>query len=161
MPMKPNNATVVDKCTQRITALTDHVQPSAIIAVNGSLHSATEVIGMFQQCIDDRARLAARRAEVQIELANRAQSEAMRRAVDRALKAYVVNQFGEGSKEALDFGFPPPRPGKKSPEEKARAVLLAKATREARHPIGPKKRLEIKGKIEDLPEPSEKSSSLS
>jgi hypothetical protein len=50
---------------------------------------------------------------------------------------------------ALDFGFPPPRKTVRTPEEKARAVAQALATREARHTKGPKARLAIKGTVPD------------
>ena len=154
MANEPKNAVVVDKCAQRITALTDHVPPNAEIAIDGVIHTAAGVIAMYQHCLDGRARLAARRADVQVELAARVVSEETRLANDRALKAYVTHRFGAHSKEALDFGFPPPKDQKKTPETKARAVDLAKATREARHTIGPKKKLEIRGTLDVAP-PSE------
>jgi hypothetical protein len=142
---KQTNAIVVDKCTQRLTALEAYVPAKAHIAIDGVSHTAAEVTAIYQTCLDTRASLATKRAEVKKAMAERARAESARRAADRALKPWVVNEFGASSKEALDFGFPPPKVAVRTPEEKALAVKKAIATREARHTKGPKAKLAIKG----------------
>ncbi len=71
------------------------------------------------------------------------------------LKAWVVNQYGATSKEAHDFGFPPPKKPVRTVSSKATAVERNLATREARHTMGPKKRLEVKGTMVVLTAPAD------
>ncbi len=147
---KTNNATVVDKCTQRLTALKAYVAPTATIFIDGVSHTAADVEGIYQTCLDSRAALATARAEVKPLMAKRATAEAARRAADRNLKPYVIAQFGPDSKQAIDFGFPPRKKTARTVEQKAQAVDLALATRKARHTMGSKQKAEIKG---TLPQP--------
>jgi hypothetical protein len=142
---KPSNTTVVDKCTQRLNAFAKYVDPNETVYIEGVLHTAGHVVALFQSCLDDRAAVATAKAEVKVRMAKRAAGEKARRAADRALKPWVVSRFGTGSKEALDFGFAPAKATARSPEDKAKAVKQAAATREARHTMGPKAKLKIRG----------------
>jgi hypothetical protein len=145
---KPSNASVVDKCTQRLTALKNYVTNGKTeISIDGVAHKATEVTAIYQTCLDTRAALATKRSEAKVALNNRAAAEVSRRAADRALKAWVVHKFGANSQQALDFGFPPPKVPTRTADEKANAVALGKATREARHTVGPKEKLKTKGAL--------------
>ena len=78
-------------------------------------------------------------------MATRSSAETARQRADRAVKACVVNEFGVGSQQALDFGFAPPRKATRTVESKVNAVALAKATRAARHTMGKKQKSLIKG----------------
>lgn len=151
----PNNAVVIDKCVQRLTALKAHVTPKEKIAINGTPHTAADVEAIYQACLDSRARVAAARADLKIALDERGSKEAARRAADRALKPWVNAQFGEGSKQALEFGFPPAKKPARTPEEKLLSAKQAKATREARHTVGPKAKLDIKGKLPETSAPAD------
>jgi hypothetical protein len=66
---------------------------------------------------------------------------------DRALKGWVNSQFGVGSTQAIAFGFPAPKKPVRSPAAKVKAVAQGKATRTARHTMGPKAKLAIKGTV--------------
>jgi hypothetical protein len=80
-------------------------------------------------------------------MATRTSAEQARQRADRAVKAWVVNEFGEGSQQAIDFGFPPPRKATRTVESKVTAVARSKATREARHTMGKKQKSLIKGVV--------------
>jgi hypothetical protein len=157
---KPSNATVVDKCTQRLNAFADYVDPNETIYIEGMAHTAAQVVALFQSCLTDRAAVASAKAEVKARMAKRAAGEKARRAAERALKPWVVSRFGTGSKEALDFGFAPPKVTVRSPEDKARAVKQAAATREARHTMGPKAKLKIRGVLPQEPSAGNGESSM-
>jgi hypothetical protein len=145
---KPNNATVIDKATQRLTALKKYVTSAKTeIPIDGVAQKVSQVIAIYQNCLDTRAALSTKRAETKAAMGERTDAEASRRAADRALKAWVINTFGASSQQAIDFGFPPPKVPARTVETKANAVALGKATRVARHTMGPKKRLEIKGTL--------------
>jgi hypothetical protein len=142
-----NNATVVDSCTKRLQALSAYVDAKAQISIDGTKLKASQVIAIYQSCLDSRAALATKRAETKAAMATRASAEAARRRADRAVKAWVVNEFGERSASALGFGFAPPKKATRTVESKVNAVALAKATRAARHTMGKKQKSLIKGTV--------------
>jgi len=144
---QPSNAIVVDTCTQRLQALKSYVEPKAQIAIDGVVHKASDVIEIYQTCLDTRAALATKRAETKAAISDRANAESTRRTADRALKAWVANQFGVASQQAIDFGFPPPKTATRTADSKALAVQKAKATRAARHTMGKKQKAQIKGTV--------------
>jgi hypothetical protein len=148
MTTKPNNATVIDSCTKRLAALKAYVKNSkAEIAINGVVHKAADVIAIYQGCLNSRATLSTKRAEVKQAMNDRADAEDQRLEADRALKPWVINQFGAGSQQAVDFGFPPAKKAVRNVENKTHAVALALATREARGTKGKKQKLAIKGTL--------------
>jgi hypothetical protein len=143
---RKNNAEVLDSCTTRLNALKQYVSSTkATIAIDGETHKVSDVIAMYQACLDTRAALTTQRAQVKATLVSRAIAEATRRAADRALKPWVINQYGAGSQQAHDFGFPPPKAPVRTVEEKSQAVARNHATRDARHTMGPKQKKGIKG----------------
>lgn len=135
---KPSNANVVDTCSQRLNALHTHVPAKTSVKINGTSMSLASVVGVYQSSIDNRAAVSTKRNELKMAMKARTEVEATRRATDRALKAWVITQFGADSKEALDFGFAPSRVTPKTAETKALAVQKGRATRKARHPLGKK-----------------------
>src|ERR1700687_1457504 len=144
---QPNNATVIDTCTQRLFAMKTHVHGNPSIAIEGTPGTATDLVAIYQRSLDARAALAAKRSEVLAALTERDDAEAARRQADRALKPWVVHQFGPTSTQAYDFGFPPARVGVMTPDQAALAVLKREATRKARHTMGRKQRLLVRGSI--------------
>ena len=146
---KPNSAEQIDTCAARLKALNAYVKSSSAktISVNGTTYKASDVIAMYQACLDARATLDTQRAQVKATQKVRAAAETQRRAADRALKPWVINQFGADSQEATDFGFPPAKKATRSVENKTNAVALSKATRAARHTMGKVQKEKIKGTI--------------
>jgi len=75
----------------------------------------------------------------------------------RLFKLFVIAQFGDtidASAQLADFGYAPRKVPTESLATKTLAASKAKATRAARHTMGPKARLLVKG-IVVLPEPVE------
>jgi hypothetical protein len=68
----------------------------------------------------------------------------------RGIKQFVLLHWGD-SKEASstleDFGYAPRKPRTVKPNTQVTAAAKAIATRVARHTVGPKKRLQIKGTV--------------
>ena len=133
-----SNANVVDTCSQRLNALHTHVAAKTSVKINGTSMSLASVIGVYQTSLDNRAAVSTKRNELKMAMKARTQAEATRRATDRALKAWVITQFGADSKEALDFGFAPSKVTPKTAETKALAAQKGRTTRKARQPLGKK-----------------------
>ncbi len=75
----------------------------------------------------------------------------------RLLKAYVIASYGDtqdASGALADFGYAPRKSSKKTLATKVEAVDKAKATREARHTVGPKQKAKIKGTVPAPPAPA-------
>lgn len=61
---KLNNAVIVDTCTKRLQSLKAHVSNKAEISINGKAYKASDVIAIYQDCLDIRASLSSKRADV-------------------------------------------------------------------------------------------------
>jgi hypothetical protein len=140
MSIKPNNATVVDTCTKRLNALKEYGGSKGTIPMNGEDLKVSDVVAIYQGCLDSRAALARSRTQVKTALAAKTSAEQARVSADMALSAWVTTKFGAGSQQALDFGFAPRKAATRTVVSKAKAAAQAKATREARHTMGKKQK---------------------
>ena len=148
MSTQPNNATVVDTCTKRLNALKEYVgNIKGTIPMNGDDLKVSDVIAIYQGCLDSRAALTKSRTQVKTALAAKTKAEMARVNADQALSAWVITKFGAGSQAALDFGFAPRKAATRTADSKATAAALAKATRGARHTMGKKQKKSIKGTV--------------
>jgi hypothetical protein len=147
MSIKPNNATVVSTCNQRITALTKLVAAKTPMKINRQQMKLSDVVGVYQACIDTRSELVSQRAAYNKALVDRNNAEVTRQAIDEGLKSWVANEFGVPSAEAEELGFLPPKIGAKSAATKAEAVEKLLATRKARLTMGKRQKEKIKGTI--------------
>jgi hypothetical protein len=141
------NAQILDIINERLAALKANFQPNDPITLAGVTHTAAEVITKYQGFADDRNAVTDEQKAVKVALAKRKASNAERAATDKQLKSFVLTRFGDGSKQAHDFGFPPPKPRTTKVLDKAHAALQAKATREARHTMGKLQKADIKGTV--------------
>ena len=140
---KNNNAVVVDTVTKRLQALKTHVGSKAQIGMNGQKRKLADVVAIYQmQPSTHRAALATQAHRVlQAALAAKGSAESARPEADTpVLEAWVVQEYGVGSQQALDFGFTPPKKAVRTVEEKAQAKVRAQATRVARNTMGSKRR---------------------
>jgi hypothetical protein len=152
---KPNQAEVVATCTARIKALKANVASTkAVVVLGGVAHKASDVVAIYQACLDNRATLDTQRAEVKATLATLEAADAKRIETERALKPWMINTFGATSKEAHDFGYLPPKKPVQSVDTKAQAKVRREATRAARHTMGPKQKEKIKGTMVVLTAPA-------
>jgi hypothetical protein len=147
MSRKQNNAAVVDVCTKRLQTLKTYAGQKGTIFVNGKEMKISDVVRIYQDCLDTRTQLNTKRSEVKVALAARANAELARAEADVALQAWVTQKFGVGSQPALDCGFAPRKRAERTADEKAIAAKLALATREARHTMGPVQRKSVRGTL--------------
>ena len=147
MPIIENNDKVVSLSGQRLNALKKFMKAKAAMTVSGQQMKLADLVAIYQAAIDTRAALVPQRAAFDKALAARDSAEVSRRATDKRLKAWVVNEFGPDSAEAQEFGFLPPKIGAKSAGTKATAAKLSLATREARGTKGKRQKEKIKGTL--------------
>jgi hypothetical protein len=137
----------VSACTQRVAAINKYLAARDVLFVNGEQVEATDVAQVFQDALDTRDAAVKAMGEYKAALATRDAAEAKRLLADAALQPYVTQRFGAGSAEANAFGYTPRKAMEKTVATKARAVLLNKATREARGTLGKNEKRRIKGSL--------------
>ncbi len=117
------------------------------IIVNGVTHTGKTLQAVFQRALDAVDALDAARASAHSALKEQQHAEAEANAMYDALKSTVAVAAGQDSTEYNEFGFAPRRAAKKSAEAKAQAVIKQRATREARHTMGPDQKAHIHGEV--------------
>src|ERR1700679_938141 len=104
MPIIENNDQIVSMTNQRLIALKKFVRAKTAMKVSGKQMKLADLTAIYQAAIDTRTALVPLRAGIEEALAARDSAEVSRRATDKALKAWVVNEFGPASTEAKEFG---------------------------------------------------------
>jgi hypothetical protein len=148
MSIIKDNAKIVSMCGQRLIALKKFVKTKTAMTVSGKPMKLSDLTAIYQAAIDTRTALVPQRAAFEKALTARDSAEVTRRATDKVLKAWVVNEFGADSSEAQEFGFPATKIAEKSAATKATAVEKSLATRAARGTMGKRQKEKIKGTIE-------------
>ncbi|MDP9036063.1 MAG: hypothetical protein M3O50_14780 [Myxococcota bacterium] len=132
---------------QVIVGVGKHLQSVSSVPLVGSTYTPADLAKLFQSRIDSVAAASAAKATWH---SNVVATKALNTRVSpvlRALRQYVINVFGETSPVLADFGFAPPKRTTRTPEQKAAAAAKAKATRQARHTMGPKQKKGIRGAV--------------
>jgi hypothetical protein len=144
-----NLAVLADTCNKRLLALKANVSLKAEIGIEGETHKVSDIIQIYQECLDTRASVEKKRADVKAALVVSANAEAARRAIEPSLKAWVAAKFGSNSNVAHEFGYTPRKAASRTVENKFDALKLAGATRTARHTMGSKQKKKVKGSVAD------------
>jgi hypothetical protein len=138
---------VITNTTASITACKTHLPPKTEIPVAGAMVKPAAIIAVLQKSLDTSAAVADARAVLHAALAERDAADVDRVTVETAIRGWVLQRFGAGSKEAHDFGVQPKKVNTPSAETRARAVKLAEATRAARGTMSKKEKAKIKGTL--------------
>ncbi len=148
---KINNDTTVTLYAKRIGAMKKYVSnQKSEIPVGGEVLKPSGVLQAFQDCLDVRTAVSVTHAAYKSALADRVEADERFRVTDEAMKGWVLNRFGVGSTEAIEFGYSVRKAPAVSAADRATAVLLNQATRKARGTMGKREKLKIKGTL-DVP----------
>jgi hypothetical protein len=135
---------VISMDTQRATCLEAYC-PKAVFHVETEPVRATELAKKLRQHAELIKQAAAARAKwIQLCADERALNTQLAPIVDVAAH-YVTNVFGTGSEVYIDFGLADVTAAVPTVEEKLVAVKKRAATRDARHTMGKKQKLKIRG----------------
>ena len=129
-----------------VAGLEKHQATLSSLLIAGTTIPTTSIISTLQSRLAARANtaatLAAYHTALAAEEATIAQSKAIVSGTRQAIKVMFAGQLGELG----DFGMKAPKPRTPlTPEEKVAVTAKAKATREARHTVGPKVKAKITG----------------
>ncbi len=153
--MNQSNDKTVTQNTKRISAIKKYIRNAKTeIPDDGQLLKPADAIAIYQESLDKRAAAAAAHAAYTTAVAERKEAETRLPSLDRSLRNWVVGHFGGDSVEVGEFGFSTRKPAAVTADVRAKAVLLARATREARGTKGKRQKQKIKGSLVDPAAPA-------
>jgi hypothetical protein len=145
----PNNNRI-DQITSEqslIDGFTKHASAITSMAILGTTQTTKDVVATLQSLIDSARTVQTTRATWQVAVqADRALRDKTKTFVS-VVKQSLLAAFAGQLDTLADFGLTARKPHVATPEEKIAAAAKAKATREARHTMGPKKKAGIKGTV--------------
>jgi hypothetical protein len=133
------------ECGSVIKALTATFGPNDKMSLLGKVYTRDQLVAIFRNALD--LDLAADHAERLWHISLKQAGDAARelRPVRNALKQQLQAQWGKTSPRLVPFSFLGKEAKKPSPPTVVAAVVARRATREARHTMGPKQKKRIKG----------------
>jgi len=141
-----NNPKQLQQDAQPIAGITKYLMGLAALVLAGVSYTPAQVKAILQGDIDATNAVLPAKAAYKAEVVQARAARKLARAILKALKAWVLNQYGTG-KEVAEFGFSAAPPRKPSTSVKAAAVQQTKATRSARHTMGKRQRKTVKGTV--------------
>ena len=128
---KQNKPTRKDLDQKVMDGVDAHLASISTLTINGEQFTPATLKAVFQSDIDAMAKTDATRAQLKAEVQVAAAARTRATVVSRALKAFLIGQYGLGAVQLLeDFGFATPKaPGPKTAKQKAEATAKGVATR--------------------------------
>jgi hypothetical protein len=143
---KPNRSTQQDRYRKAIAAIQKYLSTVASMLIAGVSYTPTTFIALLQKeiLLEDAASKA--RNDLRTAAAAARQNRATMVPIMVGFRAFLENMFTDPSTIA-EFGFAPRKRTAPTVEAKTAAVNKRAATRAARHTMGPKQKLDIKGAV--------------
>jgi hypothetical protein len=151
--MNQNRPTVQARDAQLIAGIQKHLQNAAPIGLDGTAYAPADLIKLFQSEIDAVNAAVSMRGTYKDAVTLERNVRAQVRRLRVAFQQFVRLLYGAASSKLADFGLAPTKTPKRTPTTSVTAAAKSKATRTARHTMGPKKKLAVKGTIE-VPAPT-------
>ena len=144
----PSHLSIETKLRKVIAGVEANLSGTETVTLAGRAYKRAELIKIFQAQLD--AMQAVTELEGALAGARAARAKTARRVlpVQRALEEYVRAIHGATNPKLADYGFVPDAPRKVTAKTKAEAVAKGRATRIARHTMGRKQRLKVKGTVD-------------
>jgi hypothetical protein len=131
--------------------ITQHI--NAPVTLGNQAVTPQQMLAVFQAVAQTNTDLDAARSVAKAKLQARNTALAVARKLALALEAYLVVTYGKDNPVLADFGIVVQQALPKTPEVKALAAAKAKATRAARHTMGPRQKAAIHGEVAPVATP--------
>jgi hypothetical protein len=128
-----------------VNGIQKDLQSVASLPLDGATYSPADLVRLIQSRATQTAAVAASYAAWRRDVAAEKELNARLAPLVRALRQYVINAFGRGSALLADFGFTAPARKPLTSEQKVARAAKAKATRVARHTMGPVQKKKVTG----------------
>ncbi len=147
-PKDNNNRTKQQNADQKlIDGVTKHAATIPTVVIGGSSYTTAAIIAVLQQRLTASKASQATRATWQNAVKADKDERASTKAFVSGLRQALQVAFAGSIDSLADFGLTPRKPRVITPEQKTAAAAKAKATRAARHTMGPKAKLAVKGDV--------------
>jgi hypothetical protein len=142
----PNQNTALALDQKAITGVSKHFAKVKHLTLAGESFTTAELKAVFQAEIAAIQSLDVSRTQMKQLVTAARGASAKARATRKLLKAYVLGNYGVAAVQMLeDLGLSVPKSkGKATVKTKAQALVMAEATRKARHTMGKRQRSLIK-----------------
>ncbi len=146
---QPNKNTVLATNQKLLAGVDKHFAKVKNMTIAGVTYTPAELKALFQSETDALTTLDQGKAQLKEQVATTRAASAKASVTRQGLRTYILGNYGPQAVQTLeDFGMSAPKPmGRRSVKTKAQALVQAEATREARHTMGSKQRLTIKGVV--------------
>ncbi|HEY1956923.1 MAG TPA: hypothetical protein VGH28_14985 [Polyangiaceae bacterium] len=144
MSKKNTQSTRRDLARVRVAAATKYFAKRSVL-IDGVDLSGDDLAAVFQRVLDSEDAIDSLRALLREALDARDVAGDKAAHIAKALEGIVGAAYGTTSSAFSEFGFAPRKVATKSAETKALAVEKVRATRAARHTLGPRQKARIFG----------------
>jgi hypothetical protein len=127
--------------------LAKHFSNATPVTFAGRTYTRDQLASTLQELIDLRAKVEGRKASLAAAIATEATRAPTLIALERHLKAFVKATFTQAPEVLADFGISSKARTPQTTEAKALANARRAATRAARHTMGPKQKVKVKGDV--------------
>jgi hypothetical protein len=139
---------LVIRDTQMSEGLTKNHKKTDKFVVDGHEHAISDLVTLLDGRVQAAQTADVKRREHSAAVAAYRATIAESAPVLRGVQTQLISQLGATSPSLADYGIPPKKTRQPATvEELAVKVAKGRATRQARHTVGPKKRRSIKGKV--------------
>jgi hypothetical protein len=138
---------VVETAKQLIAGATKNLAAGTTVSFAGGSYTPDQVTQKLQALVDLRSNVDAAKAAVREKLALEAAQAPALTAFARQFRAFAKATFVTSPSALADFGINPKSRGPQTVEAKTVAVAKRAATRAARHTMGSKQKLSVKGDV--------------
>jgi hypothetical protein len=148
--MTTNNSAksqVVETTKPLIVGTAKHFAAGTTVSFAGSSYTPDQVAQKLQALVDLRSNVDAAKATVRENLALEAAQAPALTVFSRQFRAFVKATFVNSPSVLADFGITLKQRSPQTVEEKTAAVAKRASTRAARHTMGSKQKLEVKGDV--------------
>jgi hypothetical protein len=144
---KVTKVTLAQRVRDLIAGTQKH-SPNGQLTLGGETFTAQALVQVLQSLGDSLSTVDAAKASWKGALKNLADVKAKVGPTIKAYRSWVVATYGNTPATLADFGLAPPKAHTPlSADKQAAAVAKRKATRAARHTLGPKQKKDIKGTV--------------
>jgi uncharacterized protein involved in exopolysaccharide biosynthesis len=140
-----NSTTEQNADQQLITGMQSRLPATFSTTLSGQTFTLVQIVALLQARIDARNKVTSARGAYKLALAQLAALLASDKDPMVALKRLLLAMFAGQADALADLGVAEPKTTTRSVAEKQASVEKAKATRTARHTMGPKAKLAITG----------------
>ena len=131
-----------------VTGFQKHLMSGPPLLIAGATYSSADIIKMFEERVAALKANEAARAAMLTTLSKGNQELTSTKALAAAVRRYLAEMFAHDSAVLADFGLKPrKKPARATSASTVAKVQKAKATRKARHTMGPKQKAKIKGEV--------------